>query len=50
MSRTLWRMAIKLHGSRTNRLFRYGVLLLDICGGRNEYVDRSHVDGSGRFA
>jgi len=28
-------------------LFRYGVFLLNIRGGRNKYVDRSHVDGSG---
>jgi hypothetical protein len=24
-------------------LFRYGVFLLDVCGGRNEYVDRFHL-------
>src|SRR5258708_26826241 len=37
---------IKLRGNRTNQLFRYSTFLLYVCGGRNEYVDRFHVDGS----
>src|ERR1700730_9135779 len=37
---------IKLRGNRTNQLFRCSTFLLYVCGGRNEYVDRSHVDGS----
>jgi len=27
-------------------LFRYSTFLLYVCGGRNEYIDRSHIDGS----
>src|SRR5260370_16620514 len=37
---------MKLRGNRTDRLFPYSTFLLYVCGGRNEYVDRSHVDGS----
>jgi hypothetical protein len=39
-------LKIKLRGNRTNQLFRYSTFPLYVCGGRNEYVDRSHVDGS----
>src|SRR5260370_40365344 len=37
---------MRLRGNRTRQLFRYSRFLLYVCGGRNEYVDRSHVDGS----